>query len=155
HGYRTLLQADRVVVGGSYLRPFFPTALDLPPLSPHLNPHRQRDARQAAPSAEPRRILYLGHMEAVRGVHTLIAAAALLATRDCSLTLAWNGHGSPEYRERIVTQIARLGLQDRVRWLGGTRAPSLLYRNHDVVVIPRAADERMGFPLRLVEALSY
>jgi glycosyltransferase involved in cell wall biosynthesis len=30
-----------------------------------------------------------------------------------------------------------------------------LYRAHDVVVIPHASQERMGFPLRLLEALSY
>src|SRR5207245_1366591 len=91
-GYRALLSPDRVVVGGSYLRPFFPGAIDLPPLSPHLNPRLQWDARQAAPSTSPERILYLGAMEPVRGVNTLVAAAALLATPDFSLTLAWTGH---------------------------------------------------------------
>ena len=154
-GYRMLLSADRVVVGGSYLRPFFPDAVSLPPLSPHLNPRIQWDARQATPSTSPRRILYLGAMEPVRGVHTLVAAAALLAARDFSLTLAWNGHGSDDYRRRIAEQVERLGLGDRVRWEGGGHDPARLYQEHDLVVIPRASEERMGFPLRLIEALSY
>jgi len=154
-GYRTLLTADRVVVGGSYLQPFFPDAIDLPPLSPHVNPRLQWDARHPAPLASPARLLYLGAMEPVRGVHTLVAAAGLLGTRDFSLTLAWNGHGSADYRRRIAEQVERLGLDGRVRWEGGGHEPGRLYRDHDVVVIPRASEERMGFPLRLIEALSY
>jgi glycosyltransferase involved in cell wall biosynthesis len=158
-GYRLLLRADRIVVGGSYLRPFFPDAVDLPPISPHMNPQLDDDARLSPVCEAPRRILYLGAMEPERGVHTLIDALGMLGTELASprftLTIAWNGHGSKDYARRIREQIGKHRLEARVRWEGVVSDLASLYREHDVVVIPRAARERMGFPLRLIEALSY
>jgi glycosyltransferase involved in cell wall biosynthesis len=158
-GYQRFLRADRIVVGGSYLLPLFPGAVNLPPLSPHLNRQRRLEAARPFVATPGRRILYLGAMEAVRGVHTLVEALALLRHRptggDYSLTLAWNGHGSPQYRQRIEAEVTRLGLAGSVRWLGVVNDLARLYRQHDVVVIPHTSKERMGFPLRLLEALSY
>ena len=158
-GYRVLLRADRIVVGGSYLRPFFPEAVDLPPISPHMNPELDRDARLSPVCEAPRRLLYLGAMEPERGVHTLVDALGILGTELSSpkftVTIAWNGHGSKEYARRIQERIGDHGLDAHVRWDGVVPDLSRLYREHDVVVIPRAAPERMGFPLRLIEALSY
>src|SRR5581483_7294471 len=78
-GYRRLLEYDAAVVGGSYLLPFFPDAVDLPPLSPHVNARLAADARAAAPAAPGGRLVYLGHMEPERGVHTLVEALGQLA----------------------------------------------------------------------------
>ena len=158
-GYRRFLRADQIVVGGSYLLPLFPGAINLPPLSPHLNRQRKLEAGRPLVTPPGRRLLYLGAMESVRGVHTLVEALALLHRRPggepYTLTIAWNGHGSPQYRARIEADIARHGLTGAVRWLGVVENLASLYRRHDVVVIPHTSKERMGFPLRLLEALSY
>jgi len=158
-GYRVLLRADRIIVGGSYLRAFFPDAIDLPPISPHMNPERAREARQLPACRALHRILYLGAMEPERGVHTLVDALSVLATdpalQEFTATIAWNGLGSPKYAQRIRQRIREHHLEPHVRWRGVIPDAGRLYREHDVVVIPRAAKERMGFPLRLIEALSY
>ena len=158
-GYRVGLRADRIVVGGSYLRPFFPGAVDLPPVSPHMNPSLDDEACRAAGATLGARILYLGAMEPERGVHTLVDALAALRTDlacpTFAATLAWNGHGSRDYARGIRERVAAHGLERHVRWEGVVADLGTLYREHDFVVIPRAARERMGFPLRLIEALSY
>lgn len=158
-GYRRFLRADRIVVGGSYLLPLFPGAINLPPLSPHLNRQRKLEAGRPVVAPAGRRILYLGALESARGIHTLVEALALVRRRPAgsaySLTIAWNGHGSPKYRQQIEAAIARHELTGSVRWLGVVNDLGRLYRQHDVVVIPHASKERMGFPLRLLEALSY
>lgn len=56
---------------------------------------------------------------------------------------------------QIQGDVARHRLAGSVRWLGAVSDLAGLYRQHDVIVIPRASEERMGFPLRLIEALSY
>jgi len=158
-GYRLGLRADRIAVGGSYLRPYFPDAVDLPPMSPHMNVDREREARREPFDDTPRRILYLGAMEPERGVQTLIDALALLRTElgwpDFTLTLAWNGYGSKGYARRMSQRVHAHGLDGQVHWQGVAPDLDTLYRAHDCVVIPRLARERMGFPLRLIEALSY
>jgi glycosyltransferase involved in cell wall biosynthesis/peptidoglycan/xylan/chitin deacetylase (PgdA/CDA1 family) len=159
-GYRTLLTADCVIVGGSYLMPLFPSAVDIPPLSPHVRSSANLELVHTRSTSRKRgRILYLGSMEPVRGVHTLVDAMALLRQRyegtAFLTTIAWNGYGSRAYVEEIHHEIARRGLSAHVRWEGVATDPGALYRSHDVVVIPTTTQERMGFPLRLVEALSY
>jgi glycosyltransferase involved in cell wall biosynthesis len=98
-------------------------------------------------------------MEPVRGVHTLVDAAALLVHergwQDLVLTVAWNGDGDPGYERRIRAQVRARGLDAYMRWVGVVPDLGALYEDHDLVVIPPTTHERMGFPLRLVEALSY
>lgn len=68
-GYQRFLRADRIIVGGSYLLPLFPGAIDLPPPSPHLNRRLETELQRPLLAPPGRRILYLGAMEPVRGVH--------------------------------------------------------------------------------------
>jgi len=158
-GYRLGLRADRIVVGGSYLQPLFPGAVNLPPISPHVNPHLDRETAHGPRGGTPRRILYLGAMEPERGVHTLIDALAVLRAElgwsDFTATLAWNGHGSKAYVALLRERVRAQALDEHVRWEGVVSDLGTLYRTHDCVVIPHAGAERMGFPLRLIEALSY
>jgi len=157
-GYRLLFKADRVIAGGNHLAGFFPGAVVLPPVSPHMN----RDDDRSPPAdveTIPRRILFLGAMESVRGVHTLIEALALLTRHDglnnCTLTVAGNGYEEDGYVDRLRAEIAGYGLGDRVRWEQSVGDVPALYQTHDLVVIPQASPERMAFPLRLLEAMSY
>ncbi len=158
-GYRTLLRADRVVVGGTYLQPFFPGAEEIPPVSPHVNQDNGAGVPASRPPGRGARLLYLGAMEPVRGVHTFVEGMARLRDArghgDVCATIAWNGCGDQAYAASMRTLVARHGLDAHVRWEGVVTDLGALYRAHDVVVIPPAGEERMGFPLRLIEALSY
>ena len=158
-GYRFLLSADRVIVVGSYLREFFPGAYDLPPISPHMNSQTDAEPRQLVSSLPPTRILYLGALEPVRGVHTLVDAAASLKTTfglgGFTVTIAWNGYGDAGYAQEIRERIEKHNIIEHFRWEQSVDDPGSLYREHDLVVIPRASTARMGFPLRLIEAMSY
>jgi glycosyltransferase involved in cell wall biosynthesis len=157
-GYGLLLRAEQVVVGGSYLLKFFPSAIDLPPVSPYVNLSYESPPL-ADSGVTPSKILFLGAMEAVRGVHTLIDAVAILKTEcainDLALTIAWNGYGDSKYVDMIRTRIAEYDLEDRIQWQHTVENIPALYQTHDLVVIPRASPERMGFPLRVLEAMSY
>jgi glycosyltransferase involved in cell wall biosynthesis len=154
-GHRFLLSADRVVVGGAYLKPWFPEALELPPVSPHVKINGVAPRCAEGPG---RRLLYMGSMEPVRGVHTLADALGLLRQRGqlggIRLTIAWNGLGRATYADGIRARLAAHGVEDVVRWEGVASDVPALYDAHDLVVIPRASGERMGFPLRMLEALS-
>jgi glycosyltransferase involved in cell wall biosynthesis len=154
-GHRVLLNAERVIVGGEYLKPWFPEAVDLPPVSPHV----RVNGATPAPATSGKRLLWLGSMEPVRGVHHLADALGLLRERGqlngTRLTLAWNGLGTAEYADEMRRRFAQHGLEGIVRWEGVASELGALYQEHDVVVIPRATDERMGWPLRLLEAFSY
>lgn len=159
HGHTFLLRADRIIVGGNYLKEFFSNALSLPPVSPHMNPRIERETGQLGISQNPSKVLYLGAMEAVRGVHTLVDALAVLKKhfklRDFTATLAWNGYGDANYAQEIRRKIEEHEIQRHVCWWESVEDVSGPYRTHDIVVIPRASRERMGFPLRLIEAMSY
>lgn len=156
-GYRMLLSADRVVVGGAYLQPYFPAAEALPPISPHVSAELGTVRVPGPRSDTGERVLYLGSMEQVRGVHTVVDAVARLAEvrPRLTLTIAWNGDGNPDYERGIRARVEARGLQGRVRWVGIVPDLGRLYQEHDLVVIPPISQERMGFPLRLIEALSY
>jgi glycosyltransferase involved in cell wall biosynthesis len=157
-GHNLLLRADQVIVGGSYLTEFFPGAMNLPPISPYMNLQSDVLLLTRAEIAA-RKILFLGAMEPVRGVHTLIDAVAILKKRymlnDFRLTIAWNGHGDNSYKDLIRAKITDYHLEDHVQWEGSSEDVPALYKAHDIVVIPRASPECMGFPLRIVEAMSY
>ena len=159
YGYKFLLRAERIIVGGTYLKRFFPNSVNLPPVSPHVNAQDEKKPPQMAICNYPGKILYLGAMEAIRGVHTLVDALEILRTRfdfgNFTATLAWNGYGDFCYKENIKAKIKRLGIKQYVRWLESVEDIPTLYREHDIVVIPRASRERMAFPLRLIEAMSY
>jgi glycosyltransferase involved in cell wall biosynthesis len=154
-GHRTFLSAERVIVGGEYLKPWFPEAIDLPPVSPHV----RSNGTAPSPTTSGKRLLWLGSMEPVRGVQHLADALGLLRERGqlngTRLTLAWNGLGTAEFAQQMRERFAQHGVDGIVRWEGIASDLGPLYEAHDVVVIPRATDERMGWPLRLLEAFSH
>lgn len=158
-GCRLLLRAKKVIVGGSYLMEFFPDSIEVPPLSPHINSQSGEQVRQTGCDKSPRRILYLGALEPQRGVDTLVDAIVNLRSHfgleDVIVTIAWNGLGDTNYVREIRKKVEANRLQGSFHWERTVRDVSALYRNHDLVVIPRASRARMGFPLRLLEAISY
>ena len=158
-GYRFLLNADRIIVGGDYLKEYLPGAIDFPPVSPHLNPEVGTGRVCPSRSGQSRKILYLGAMEPARGVLTLVDAVGELkgnfGLEDFTVTIAWNGWGNTSYMNQVKARIAALNVSQHFLWEETVEDPGTLYQRHDLVVIPRASRARMGFPLRLVEAMSY
>lgn len=94
-------------------------------------------------ASDPFRLLYAGQLHEYKGVHTLLEAAGILASRGrYSLTIA--GAGTPDYETRLKSRAAELGLA--VNFLG--RVPSAhmgsLYREADLLAFTSIWDEPFG-----------
>ena len=110
------------------------------------------DLAAAAASAadlpgRPAQILAVGRLSPEKGMTDLVAAFARLDRPDARLAIAGDG---PE-RERLVAQVAGLGLEGRVTFLGHCD-PTPHYRTARLVVVPSRSE---AFGLVLVEALAH
>lgn len=147
------LKAKWVFVGSPFLQRYFPTSVCVPPLAAEqlAAAHGQRPE---TPSSEFR-LLYLGAAEKARGLEYLLEGlvfASYLAYTPLSLRLALNGHG--DYSGDTVREmIDCMGLTGSVI-LDGDVDLIEAYGWAHAVVIPRASEMRMAFPLRLIEALT-
>jgi glycosyltransferase involved in cell wall biosynthesis len=106
---------------------------------------------------EPRRLLYAGQVIPHKGLHLALDALAILVATSRgfrgSLSVA-GGSIRPDYLESVKQQVSRLGLQDRVQFLGPVprdRMPAL-YRDHDVLLFPSMWDE--PFSITVLEAMA-
>ena len=85
------------------------------------------------------RVLFVGRLAFQKGVGTLVEAAARLRTPDAQVVLVGDG---PE-RAELERQVARLGLADRVSFLG--------FRSHDEIPAILQAGDVMVLPSRYEE----
>jgi glycosyltransferase involved in cell wall biosynthesis len=93
----------------------------------------------------PPRLLYVGQLHPYKGVHTLLAAAAVLRRdRGLPLRLSIAGDGPAEYREQLQRQAESEGLD--VAFLGRLPHDALpaLYRENDIFVFTSAWREPFG-----------
>ena len=102
------------------------------------------------------RILYTGSLTAKKGVPVLLDALAGFDRPGWQLDLAGDG---PD-RATLEQQVARLGLKDRVRFLGQQQFDALtsLYARADVCVAPSIigpGGRAEGIPNVMIEALAY
>ena len=104
-----------------------------------------------------RRILYVGQLMPIKGVHTVIEAFLHLQRSGrypgLELTLA-GGTIQPEYQMGLVAAVQAMKLEDQVHFLGKVAREKLpsIYQEHDVLVFPSVWDE--PFSITLLEALS-
>jgi len=103
-----------------------------------------------------KRLLYVGQLIQQKGVHTAIAALALLAReKDFSeLTLTIAGGGlQPEYEKKLRVLPAELGISDRVTFLGRVPRTDLprVYAEHDALIFPSEWEE--PFAITPLEAI--
>jgi glycosyltransferase involved in cell wall biosynthesis len=114
-----------------------PNAVPLPLLAP-------------SGSEVPGRVLFLGRVDAGKGVFELLAAGALLATRFPALRLVLGGEGDAQAVRR---RAAELGIGERVELLGwvdaGGREAELAKAS--VFCLPSHAE---GLPMALLEAMA-
>lgn len=152
-GYKLGLQADRILVGTEFLQRWFPEAGVINPFIPiHLTNSK---IAKSARLADCFTLLFLGSFERQRGVETLLRATALAkgrTTKRIRLIIAWNGAGA-DNRQNILDVIELLQIGSIID-LRGQVDTCQIYAEADVVVIPRISEERMAFPVRLVESLN-
>ena len=104
-----------------------------------------------------RRLLYAGQMIPQKGVHTAIAAFALLAQEPGmeALTFTLAGGGMhPDYEMKLRQLPAQLGVEGRVAFLGKVPRAELpsVYAEHDVLIFASEWDE--PFAITPLEAIA-
>jgi glycosyltransferase involved in cell wall biosynthesis len=158
---RVLAAADAVIAVSADLRSHvcalgvdeskvhvLPPAVDRERFSPGDRVDARRQLQM--PASRPM-LLWVGRMVPVKNVATLVDAAAALARegRDFLLCLVGDGPLQPALR----AQAARLGLGDRVRFVGALSDAALpdWYRAADVTVCPSLSE---GTPNVLLESIA-
>jgi glycosyltransferase involved in cell wall biosynthesis len=99
---------------------------------------------------EEGRVLFLGRIEAAKGVYELLAAGALLAPRLPALRLVFGGDGDMESLRR---RAAELGIAERIEclgWVGPQQRDAELARA-SVFCLPSHAE---GLPMSMLEAMA-
>ncbi len=110
------------------------------------------DLNHFPPRSTIDRALFVGRLEAVKGVWPLLDAAATLCAADETFRLTIVGMGPEE--EAMHRWIADRGLQQRVRMVGYQADVRPFYEDADFVIVPSELPPRWseGFGLVAVEA---
>ena len=104
-------------------------------------------------SATRQTVLFLSRLDRKKGLELMLAALADIAPRYLGLRCIIAGSGSRAYEARLKRTVQRLGLSDRVRFVGfvSGHAKQALFDNCDIFVLP-SADENFG--LAAAEAMA-
>jgi glycosyltransferase involved in cell wall biosynthesis len=97
------------------------------------------------------RLLYIGRLERIKGVHTVVSAMRSVPA-EVSLDIA--GGGEPVYAAELREMIAAGGLEGRVRLLGPVPRAQIpaLFRGYDALVFPSEWEE--PFARSVLEAMA-
>ncbi|MCY4475453.1 MAG: glycosyltransferase [Chloroflexi bacterium] len=89
-------------------------------------------------SRSRRRILYVGRLDALKGVDLLIDAFAIIIERGFDVELQIVGGGTADEFRRVLGRISKLRLTDRVKLPGALPQSDLpaIYSNADCIVAP-------------------
>jgi glycosyltransferase involved in cell wall biosynthesis len=101
------------------------------------------DLERFVPGQGPRDgLLFVGKLDAQKGLHVLLDALPRVDPARGPLTVVGDG---PD-RAALEAQAQRLGVQDRVTWLGALPQPALVphYQRAGAVILPAAAPEGLG-----------
>lgn len=91
----------------------------------------------------------VGRLESAKGFSYLLEAVSLLAPRYAGLTVAVVGQGP--LRQTLAVQASRLGIADRVHFLGFCRDVQQVYDGLDIFVLPSLCE---ALPYALLEAMA-
>lgn len=103
------------------------------------------------------RLLYVGQVLPLKGVHTAVEACRLLYQRDgmrnFELTIV-GGTSVPAYAAQLTAAIAEAGMEAIIRMTGPLSREQLpnIYQAHDLLIFPSIWDE--PFSITLLEAMS-
>lgn len=112
---------------------------------PHFYDERfHRPAGTTDELAEPISLLYVGALQDIKGVDTLVRALPLLGEAGYEIDLRIAGTGP--YESKLRTLAAELGVEDAITWLGYVDHDELpdRYAASDVFVYPGVIDEPFG-----------
>lgn len=98
------------------------------------------------------KVLYVGRLDASKGVDNLIRAFALVARQVPEARLDIRGYGSTDYVKLLENLIKDLKLNDKVAISGYTSKIDDVY---DTAKVFATATKQDAFPLAMVEALSH
>lgn len=123
-------------------------ALGVPEQAVHVipNPSSLPPLERAPRNGRPR-IVTVASLRARKGLDIALEAAARLLDLDYE----WIVVGEGPDRDSLVVQAERLGLSERVKFVGFQADPRPFYATSDVYVLPSRTE---GFPIVLVEAMS-
>jgi glycosyltransferase involved in cell wall biosynthesis len=123
-----------------------PNWIDAGPYLPLARARQERGGFSTPPV-----VLYMGWLEAFKGIFTLLTALGRLAEAGRAVRVVYCGSGGD--RQRLAERIDDAGLQDRVElrgWVDG-EAKMAAYGEADLFVLP---SEREGLPNALLEAMA-
>ena len=112
---------------------------------PGLSETRSSISGKSTP-VDTMRLVFVGRIEPIKSVPTLIQALYQLRSRGVNAHLDLAGEGSPEYVSYIASLIAELQLESYVKWCGYVDGPEkcLLFRSASALVLP-SLSENFGF----------
>jgi len=97
-------------------------------------------------------VLTVGHIREVKGIDVLVKVAARVALEIPKVVFVIIGaNADPEYFQTIQTQIAELGIQQNVRFVGQTENVASFLKIGDVFFLPSRSE---GFSNALIEAMA-
>ena len=115
-----------------------------------LEDYRERIELHGPENDRPLRLIFVGRLEKVKGLDTLLTAMEILKAEEIRLTIVGDG----SLNSWLEAELAGRGLTDRIDLAGpvpfGSRLFDL-YRSADVMVLPSYSE---GLPLVLVEAMA-
>ena len=127
-----------------------PLIVDLAPFRTLPGP---AEARKLLPASDAATLLFLSRVHPKKGLDKLLDALAILRQDGRDVRLAVGGAGEAAYLDQLRQQTDRLGVADRVAWLGlvtGTAKISL-YESADLFVLPTSQE---NFGLVLAESMA-
>jgi L-malate glycosyltransferase len=112
---------------------------------PHFyDDHFHRSPGETSPLTEPVSLLYVGALQDIKGVDTLVRGLSLLrgAGHDVELRIAGRG----PYESTLRSLARELDVEDSIRWYGYVDHDELpdLYADSDAFVYPGVIDEPFG-----------
>lgn len=111
--------------------------------------------KQKGISQETKVIAYVGRIDKVKGIETLIEAFALLLEggNEAKLMIAGRPvHDGEEYQQYLEKLAISLGVKKHIDFLGHLANPVSLYQASDVIVLPSMWSE--PFPLTVIESMA-
>ena len=112
------------------------------------------DIRRRAHAPGPLRLLFLGNLVRRKGLTTLLEAPAAEPAPAAVLAVAGDGRFEPSFAAAVKRRAERLGLSQRVEWLGPLYDSALAERlaASQILVVPSAYE---GFGIAYLEGMSF
>ena len=121
----------------------------------HLTPTvSQREIVERAQQPGPLRVIFVGNLSPVKGLHALLEALVHLPKDDWRLTVVGSLTKDPGYVRNVRQRIARLELNDRIELLGALPNPqvSAYLEQAHVLAVPSFYE---GFGIAYLEAMGF